>query len=142
MYIRYERDDKSVGYKKIFNDRSRARQSCKESCDVNYILDKYQRTGILPIMKNQKLYEDFADAPDYKAAMDLIVKAGEQFEGLDSTLRERFGNDPQKFLAFCNDPKNSDEMCDLGLATKIDDSFDQPVKVEVTNSVEPSPEEK
>jgi phage internal scaffolding protein len=128
---KYVRANGRIGYKKIYHDPTMAKQSFKESCDVNHILKKYQKTGVLPIMKNQKLYEDFADAPTYHESMNIIAKSTEQFEGLDADLRDRFNNDPYKFLEFVNNEDNSDEMIKLGLKEKpiVDDNT--PIKVEV-----------
>ena len=38
------------------------------------------------------------------------------FDALPAELRERFENDPGKFVEFCLDPKNKDEAVELGLA--------------------------
>lgn len=39
---------------------------------------------------------------------------------LPAKVRDRFSNDPGKFLAFVDDPKSREEMYELGLAKRPD----------------------
>lgn len=92
-------------------------QSFKDDCDINKIMEKYATTGALPdLIKQNPQYGDFASAPDYQTALNLVNHAHEQFENLEAHIRERFNNDPSKFLAFCADPNSFDEMVKMGLA--------------------------
>lgn len=111
---------------------SKVQNSYKDETDIKNILKKYGRTGMLPIMKDEALYGDFSDVPSYQEAQNIIIKANDQFNNLSSDLRKRFDNDPAKFLAFCGDEKNLDEMRALGLA-KAKEQDPVPVKVEVIN---------
>lgn len=105
---------------------SQVQQNAKDECDVNKILEKFNRTGQLPNMiKKDPQYGDFADASDYHEALNMVIFAQEQFQGLSSRVRNRFANDPEKFLAFVNDPKNAKEMQELGL-TKSKPVSDSP----------------
>lgn len=88
----------------------------KQSCDVNHILTRYQRTGQLPLMVRKPIYGDVSTVPEFQESMHIIIAAQEQFENLPAQVRKRFGHDPEEFLAFMNDPKNLDEMRRLGLA--------------------------
>lgn len=97
---------------------SLTKQSMKDECDLNIILKKYQSTGILPDMiKTDPQYGDFSAVPDYQSALDIINKAELQFSSLEAQVRIRFQNDPAEFLAFATDPKNSEELIKMGLAT-------------------------
>ena len=60
-------------------------------------------------------YGDFSAVPDYQQALAIVRHADEQFANLDVTVRNRFDNDPVKFLAFVEDPKNIDEVERMGL---------------------------
>lgn len=115
--------------KPVFSDakgETMTQQQHKDDCDINNILKRYEKTGILPdLIKADPQYGDFSTVPSYQQALDTVYKAQEQFDALGAKIRERFQNDPEKFLQFVNDPKNIDEMCSLGLATKV-----QPVKIE------------
>lgn len=99
-------------------DPGQTDQSQKDDCDVNVIVDRFMKTGVMPNMEGNPIYGDFASVPDYQNALDLVARAQEQFDGLDAKTRKRFDNDPLAFLDFVNDPKNTKEMIDLGLATE------------------------
>lgn len=94
-------------------------QSQTEDCDVNKIVDRFMKTGVLPGVDVERVYGDFSAVTDYHQAMNVISHAQQQFEGLDAKVRKRFGNDPAEFLAFCNDPKNAQELVKLGLAKSV-----------------------
>lgn len=98
---------------------SRTHQSFKDEQDVNLILKKYTKTGILP-QSSGKIgeYGDFSDPVDYQAALNVGARAREQFEALPAKARKRFNNDPREFLEFMTDKENANEAVKLGLATK------------------------
>ena len=92
-------------------------QSQAAETDVNFILKRYQQTGVLPGVNTQSLFADVSDAPSYHEAMDLVLKAQDQFMALDAHTRKKFSNDPAEFLEFAHDPKNAPELVKMGLAT-------------------------
>lgn len=92
-------------------------QSQAADCDVNKIVDRYMKTGVLPGTDVEGLYGDFVDVTDFQTSMNIVIRAQEQFDALDAKVRKRFGNDPSEFLAFCNDPSNAKELVSLGLGT-------------------------
>lgn len=99
-------------------------QSHKEDCDINVIIKRFEKTGVIPNGQTREaLYGDFSSPVDYHESMNVIAKANEQFEALPAAVREKFQNDPQKFLEFAADEKNGDAMLEMGLlsdeATKI-----------------------
>lgn len=98
----------------------RTKQSFKAECDINNILKRYEKSGLLPdLIKTNPQYGDFSNVPDYQESLNIVHKAHEQFALLDSRVRKRFDNDPAKFLAFASDPHSGDEMVALGLATIV-----------------------
>lgn len=94
--------------------------------DVNYIIKKAQQTGILPGIDAKRVYGDFSSAMDYQQSLNIIIKAEEQFMGLDAELRAKLDNDPAKFLEFVSDPKNKDLMVKYGLMEQPVDPTPQP----------------
>lgn len=69
-----------------------AKQSFQKECDINNIMAKYQKTGVLQhIARNEGRY-GFADATTFQDAMFLVTEARNQFEDLPSKLRNHFGN--------------------------------------------------
>jgi len=95
---------------------SMTRQSFKKDCDINYIMAKYQKTGLIEhVNRYQGNYGDFLTVDDYQSSMIKVMQANEAFESLPSSLRKRFSNDPAEFLSFVQNPDNRDEMIELGL---------------------------
>ncbi|QXP44343.1 MAG: internal scaffolding protein [Arizlama microvirus] len=93
--------------------------SHKDECDINSIMRRYEKTGILPdLIKAQPEYGDFAQMASFQEAQNIVVLANEQFAALSAHVRERFGNSPAKFLEFAQNPRNQEEMVSLGLATR------------------------
>lgn len=96
---------------------SRTKQSFKDECDINRILKKYEKTGLLThTSKYAGRYEDLPSDVDYQASLNAIMQAEEAFFSLPSKLRARFDNDPEGFLAFVQNPANENELVELGLA--------------------------
>jgi len=99
-------------------DKGVTKQADLKDCDINAIFKKYERCGQLPDMiVREGRYGDFSAVPDYQEALEIVRHAEEQFTNLDVSIRNRFENDPVKFLEFVNDPKNIDEMDRMGLLT-------------------------
>lgn len=92
-------------------------QSEREACDVNVIVERFERTGVLPSMVGSPLYGDFTNLPDYQTALKAVMDAQAMFMGMDAKIRKEFDNDPARFLAFCEDPANGDKLIEWGLRT-------------------------
>nr|QJB19160.1 MAG: internal scaffolding protein [Microvirus sp.] len=101
----------------IKQKKGRTKQADKDSCDINFILARYQKTGMLPDMiQAEPKYGDFSDVPSFQEACEIVSLAQEQFEALDAKVRQRFNHDPKEMLAFVADKANEKEMVELGLA--------------------------
>lgn len=100
-------------------DKGVTKQSDLKDCNINAIFERYERTGQLPglIVKDGR-YGDFSSVPEYQEALNIVKFAEEQFDALDVTIRNRFENNPAKFLAFVSDEKNKGEMAKMGLLSK------------------------
>lgn len=94
-----------------------ALQSSKDECDINNIMRHYEKTRQVPphLIREDGHYGDFTDIPSYQDSLNQVMRAKEQFDLLGSRIRERFDNDPQKFLDFVSKPENGAEMAKLGL---------------------------
>lgn len=99
----------------IHSGPSRTKQSFRDECDINNIMAKYQRTGLIEAVNRiQPQYADVAGF-DFQFAMDQIVQANDMFAQLPSSVRKRFHNDPREFVEFVGNPENYDEAVRLGL---------------------------
>lgn len=93
------------------------KQSFKDECDINNILKKYKKTGLIEhVNKYKGEYGDYIDAPTYQDAQNRIIEAQDMFMSLPAEIRDKFMNDAAYFLEFVHDPKNETAMVELGLA--------------------------
>lgn len=89
---------------------SRARQSFKEECDINYIMRRFEKTGVLEhVRQHGGRYGDFLDVPqDYHEACNQVLVAEEMFLTLPAKVRKAFSNDPGELLAAVDAARNGD----------------------------------
>ncbi len=116
--------------------KSLTKQSFKDECDINFIMDKWKRTGEIPAASVGKMpphYGDFSNPNDYMEACNRVIAANEAFSSLPSFLRDRFANEPANLIAFLADSENQDEAIKLGLAQKPIPEGDPPVVDEPEN---------
>lgn len=98
-----------------FPEQGRTKQSFKDECDINVIMGRYLRTGMIDhLAQTAPRYAD-VEALDFQGAMDIVVAARDRFAQLPSELRDRFSNDPGRLLAFIQNPANIEEARKLGL---------------------------
>lgn len=103
-----------LSVKKEFNDPSLTQQHLKKNSDINYIINKYEKTGVIDNVKTNGRYID-CTASDYHEACNVALRAEESFMSLPSHVRKRFRNDPYVLLSFLDDPDNREEAKELGL---------------------------
>lgn len=113
---RYKLGERKAGFK--CEGVTRTIQGCKEQCDINNIIAKYKKTGVLPVGRNSMpQFGDFTDVQEYQDSMNKLISANDAFMQLPSGIRKRFGNDPALLIEFCADSKNYDEALKLGLVS-------------------------
>lgn len=95
---------------------SLAVQSQKDEADINTIVKNFGVTGKLPEGVRIPSYGDFDVVDDYRTAIEMVREAEVNFMKLPSALREKLGHDPARFVDYCADPSNLEEMRTLGLA--------------------------
>ena len=98
------------------NHEDMTKKSFRDECDINKIMEKFQRKGIID--HYAKHAPEYMDIPElqYSDALQIVIDADQAFSELPSTIRSKFRNDPSEFLSFVQDPSNSDEMAALGLS--------------------------
>jgi len=101
-----------------FPGKGRTKQSFTKECDINNIMARYQKTGAIAHFNKHAANYSFATSLDFSEAMRLVTTAQDMFNGLPSTIRTRFANDPAQFLEFVQDANNTEEMEKLGLIEK------------------------
>lgn len=100
----------------------RTKQSFKEQCDMNNIVSRIHKTGMVPLEAQaslrRQIYGDASNAPQsLEEAYAIVARADEAFLSLPAALRLRFGG-PSGYLEFLENPENIKEAQDLGLLAK------------------------
>lgn len=114
----YDRDAVSdlSGTKNV--DKSLTVQSEADDADINKIVAKFIKTGLMPVNPRSALTDEFVEPVDYRSALDAIRKAEEMFMEYPADVRKKFDNDPGKFLEFTANKDNLEEMYKMGLAIR------------------------
>lgn len=112
----YDMHEASLESGLITDTPSLTQQSQGAEADINTIVKRFGLTGQLPSGVRAPTYGDFSGVDDYRTALDSIREAEASFMRMPAEVRKRFEHDPQKFVEFCSDEKNLDEMRKLGLA--------------------------
>ncbi len=116
-----------------FTGSGRTKQSFLDECDVNFIMNKWKRTGELPPGNPRPpTYGDFSNVDDYLQAQNSIAEADQAFAALPSWVRNRFQNSPAELIDFLADARNQAEADKLGLT--------RPPAPEPEPTPEPDPE--
>lgn len=101
---------------------SLTQQQFKDECDINKIMDRYLRTGVLsdPLdRRGTPKYGDYAEIGNYMDHMNKVVEANEMFEALPASIRKRFNNNPGDLIEFVMDSNNRQEAEMLGLIERV-----------------------
>jgi len=123
----------------VCEEPTRAQQHHKDECDINVILERFGKTGQLPVNAISGTYGDFSGVHDYHTALNTLIAAESEFESLPATIRKQFANEPANLIEFLNDPKNKDKAIELGLVNPISSMANEtPPKEEKTIVTDPS----
>jgi len=123
----------------VCEEPTRAQQHHKDECDINVILERFGKTGQVPVSAISAQYGDFTGVNDYHTALNTLIAAESEFDALPAKLRAMFANEPANLIEFLNDEKNKDKAIELGLVNPpITGSFNEPevVKQSVTDPSE------
>lgn len=103
---------------KHFTEPSLAKQSFKNECDINNIMRKFEKDGLMDHLNTHKgEYGDFIGYQDYQTSINRVLEAQEAFLTIPAKVRYQFKNNPAEFLEFAQNPENFDQMVEMGLAT-------------------------
>lgn len=116
-YLSPRNEDGSVSARRpiVFPEKGRTKQGFKTECDVNHIMEKYQKTGIVTHLASQMpQFLDVSEVEDYHSALEQVRIAQEFFMSLPSSVRSEFENDPAKLLDAFGDPSQHAKLAELG----------------------------
>lgn len=112
---------------------SRTKQEFREDCDVNVIIRRFTKSGLLPNPNNAvPQFVDAASLPDLQTLMQIMIEAEKAFMSLPAQVRKEFDNNAIQFVEFATKAENLDKMREWGLAPKAP-TEPAPQKVEIVN---------
>jgi len=94
---------------------SLTQQHFKDDCDINNIINKYEKTGQLPLSNKVGRYADYSELTDYQGMLQTIQDAQDAFMELPALIRSKFRNNPGEMINFLQNPNNREEAIKLGL---------------------------
>ena len=110
------RDEKFPGL--IFSDdEGMTQQHFKDECDINVIVNRYVKTGVLEHQASMEPhYADLSEIPtDLQSAYDAVFRAEAAFMDLPSEIRKSLDNDPARLSQWLSDPSNREMAIKAGL---------------------------
>jgi hypothetical protein len=99
----------------VNTQRELTEQAHKKQCDMNFILRKYQKTGLIDHVKQHQGRYDDVSVQDFTEAMHTVSEANQMFESLPSFIRQKVGGTVEGFLDFVQNPNNKEELARLGM---------------------------
>lgn len=82
--------------------------------DLAVILRQYARTGVLPPPR-EGVYADVSNGFDYHAALNRVRGIEEYFDSLPAKMRDKYGNDPGRFIEEIAKVENEEDARELRL---------------------------
>lgn len=116
-----------------FNDPILTVQADRNEVDINRIVARIERGLAIPIFEGEPFYGDVSELGGLQEAIMKVKESEKLFMQYPASMREKFDNDPVKFVEFLSDSKNLDEARTMGLVDK------EPV-VEEAPPASPAPE--
>lgn len=106
----------------------RTKQEFAKDCDINLIMARYRKTGVLPESARAAAarYGDFGQIPDFMEMQERILAANELFAALPAAVRKQFDNDPGQFIAASETKEGIELMKKLGLGKDASSSPQEP----------------
>lgn len=105
-----------VAVQLICTDVSRAKQSMKDDCDINLIVDRHASRGMWDHLNSQTpRYGDFSVSTGLQEAFALIDAAEAEFMGMKPAVRAVVDNDPIKFAEAMADPDLFRQLVEAGM---------------------------
>lgn len=111
-------------------------QQFAKECDINYIVKRAQRTGVVPVAPVELVY-GIDDGMSFQDRMNNLAAVKEYFGSLPSEMRLKWRNDVAAFCEWMSNEGNMDEAVKLGLVVRDGKpaSADVSAGSEDTNSV-------
>ena len=96
-------------------EKTRTKKQFAKECDINLIMKKFHKEGILTHLRKYGAQYGEATSNDLLEAMDTLTRAQTMYEDLPSEVRKNFAG-PEEFVDFVSDPDNVEKLREWGLA--------------------------
>ena len=100
-------------------EEGKTRQSDAASADINWIVKKYETTGLLPVEAREGTFMDVSEMPSFQAALNQVRKAEEYFMTLPPDVRAVFENQPARLLDAWNAGEYPEVFKRIGLLEEL-----------------------
>ncbi len=100
------------------NDIVLTKQSFKKEADINHIMARYVKTGLMSpeaLNLRQNNFADVAQIGDFQSCQEQLLEAEKAFMTLAVDVRTRFNNNPAELLDFLTIEENREEAQELGI---------------------------
>ncbi len=88
----------------------RTKQSQKDQCDINKLLERAARQGGLSHLDTyQAKYEDYSNY-NFEEHTNKIAEMASCFENLPAETKREFNQSPDEYFAFVTNPENVDQL--------------------------------
>lgn len=99
-----------------FYEQSLTDQSCKDECDIGFIIENFVRTGQMP-SQPQMNYTDCTTVQSFEEASMLVAQCKTDFELLPAVERDKFKT-VQGWLEYCSNSENLKDCIEKGYISK------------------------
>lgn len=102
-------------------DKILTKQSFKKETDINTIMAKFVKQGIISpeaLNKRHQAFADVSEIGDFQECQQQIKDAETAFMTLNPEIRKRFGHEPAQLLDFMKNEENRAEAIELGIIEK------------------------
>lgn len=114
--------DSSVNYIRVSSRPSRTNRDFASDSDINVIVSRFLKTGLLPTVSSVPQFADLTAIPRGTDALLAIRRAQASFERLPLSIRDALGHDMSKFESWLNDPANKDLALKYGFLKPVPQS--------------------
>lgn len=105
---------------------SLTQQCFKEQCDINHMVKRAIKTGMMSgnVNNAEPMFGEFENI-DFLDAQMVVIRANNAFNSQPAHIRNKFDNDPNKFIEFLQNDENYEEAVKLGLASKRQEEIEE-----------------
>lgn len=90
----------------VTKEETRTVQAFKDTCDINCILARAKKVGVIDHVVQYQPEYGVISAMDFETAFNTVKEAKQMFAELPAQVRANFQNNVENFLAFMEDPEN------------------------------------